>query len=485
MENVVNIKLIDNMKIKIDTEDEEYLSSMKEEFTRYVPGFQFIPIYKSGIWNGKVCMIDKFHNTMPYGLLFDLIRIHKKNFPRNKLIIEPKIKKLFSGTRFRVTQDLSLKPYPYQKDCINSALKHRKGIIRSATSSGKSLIISYIIKTLLEKEKSGVTKALIVVPNIQLVEQFYKDMIEYNMDKDMLGRVYQKYKEWDKDIVIATWQTLKNNHDKLVDYQCIICDETHSCRALELKKILEKAVNCTYRLGFTGTMPPDDLDGWNVKGYLGPIIREYPSGFLAKKGYISKCNVKMLNVKYLQEEWEGEYNDIKNEIFVKKYRYKIIEKLTNSLDHNLLILVGKVEMEGQYLEKELKKNCNKEIVFLSGRDDVEVREKWRNKCKDRKNLVIIATYGIFAQGLNIPNLKYIMLAAPFKSKIRVLQSIGRSLRKHTDKKEGATIFDIVDQTKFFEKYGLIRLRYYDSEGFNIDEYLLIEGEEINIEGLLK
>lgn len=264
----------------------------------------------------------------------------------------------------------------------------------------------------------------------------------------------------------------------------IVVSNCHGMRAHELKKILSKTVNAHYKLGFTGTMPSDDLDNWNVKSYLGPIIREYPSGFLAKKGYISKCNIKMLNIEYLREKWEGEYNDIKDEIFINEYRTDIIGELTNKLDHNVLILVGKVEKEGFYLEKKLNEHTDKEVVFLSGKDDVEIREKWRNECKDRNNLVIIATYGIFSQGLNIPNLKYIIMAAPFKSKIRILQSIGRSLRKHTDKKDGATIFDIVDQTVFFEKYGLIRIRYYDNEGFNIDEFLFIEGEGIIIDKVL-
>lgn len=477
---MVEVKLLTNMTIQLVTEDVDYLCQMRDHFTKYVPGFQFMPAYRSGRWPGKVCLIDKFNNSMPYGLLFDLIRIHKKHFPRNRLVIYPEVKSLFKGTKFQVKENLSLKPYPYQKDCINACFQYKKGIIRSATSSGKSLVITYIVKTLLEKKKSGVNKVIIIVPSKQLVEQFYSDMLGYGIKEELLGRVYQKYKHWNKPIVIATWQTLMKNHDKLVNYDCIIKDEVHGSKAHEVKEILSKATRASYRFGFTGTLHSDELDNWNTKAYLGPIIREYPSGFLAEEGYISKCNVKMLNIEYQQEEWEGTYNDVKDEVFANEFRLNLISKLVDLLDHNTLLLVGKVEKEGELLRDYLKLVLKKEVIFLSGRDSLELRESWREKFKDRRDIILIATYGIFAQGINIPNLKYLILAAPFKSKIRVLQSIGRTLRKHSNKEDGAVIFDIVDKTKFFEKYGIIRIRYYDSEGFDVEESVFIEGDEINL-----
>jgi superfamily II DNA or RNA helicase len=481
---IVEIKTFDLMKIQIVTEDSDYMSLMREEFTRYVEGFMYMRQYQSGSWNGKTCMIHRFNNSIPYGLLFDFIRVHKKNFPRNRLIIDQKVKSLFRGPQLTPKYDLNLKPYPYQKDCIEASLNYTKGIIRSATASGKSAIITYIIKTLLENPTiSKVTKAIIIVPTKHLVEQFYGDMIDYGVPERNIGRVYQKYKHWDRPIVVATWQTVSRNIDEITKCDVIIIDETHQSKSYELRKILSKATRAHYRFGFTGTLHSSDLDNWNVKAYLGPVIREYPSGFLADEGYISKCNVKMLNMEYQQNEWEGTYNDVRDEIFRNEYRMKIIRKIVKSVDHNMLILVGKVEKEGEYIE-EILKNCGKEVVFLSGRDDVDTREEWREKCASRKDIVIIATYGIFQLGVNIPNLKYIMMAAPFKSKIRVLQSIGRGLRKHTDKEEGAVIFDIHDHAKHFGKYGDIRIRYYDSEGFDVKEFVFTEGDEASVSPLM-
>ena len=478
----VKLKLANNLHIRILTEDRKYMINMREYFTQHVEGFQFMPAWRSGSWDGKICMINKVTNTIPYGLLFDFIRIHKKYFKNYKLVISDEVKQLFKGQKFIPRYNLSLKPYPYQKECIRACLNYTKGIIRSSTSSGKSLIISYIVKTLLERRKSGVNNAIVIVPSKQLVEQFYKDMIEYGIDKDIIGRVYQKYKQWDNSIVISTWQTLMNNHDKISYYDCVIIDETHQSKSIELKKILKKS-NCKYRFGFTGTLHSSILDNWNTKSYIGPVLKDYPSGFLADKGYISKCNVNILNLEYQQKKIEGTYDEVKDIVFTNQFRMNLVKNLSNQLDHNVLLLVGKVEKEGEVLEEYLKENTDKEVVFLSGRDDVNLREEWRKKMGKSKNILMIATYGIFSTGINIPNLKYIVLVAPFKSKIRILQSIGRSLRKHEDKEDGAYIFDIHDHTNFFDKHGKIRYRYYDSEKFEINEYVYFEGDDIDLKEL--
>ena len=120
-------------------------------------------------------------------------------------------------------------------------------------------------------------------------------------------------------------------------------------------------------------------------------------------------------------------------------------------------------------------------MFLSGRDDVDEREKWRKRMEKRKDIVLIATYGILSTGVNIPSLSHVVLASPFKSKIRVLQSIGRALRKHEKKEDtGATIYDIQDQTKYLSKHNGIRSRYYSMEGFEIKETILNEGDPLEL-----
>lgn len=460
----VQLNLGNNYKIRINTNCSDYLKKMKEEFSPHTKDYFWSKKFKSGVWDGRIHFITNA-NLMPYGLLLDFLRVHKKYFPDIQLEPDTGVKNLFKGEQFDIKYDLSLPPRPYQKESVETTLKYSKGIIRSATASGKSLVISYIIKNLLDNRPiTNIGRSLIIVPSTQLVEQFRNDMIEYGLPGKYIGRVYTGYKQWDNAIVISTWQTLKNNHDMISMYDCLIGDECHQNKAHELKTIFSKS-RARYRLGFTGTLPNHITDLYNIKAYLGPVLREYPSGLLAEQGYIAKCNVKAMNLSYPFIE-SNTYHTIKEEVFHNRERLDIIAELIKGLDDNVLLLVSYID-EGEKLMKLLNRHTKREVVFLSGKDKTTVREEWRKKMKKEKNIALIATYGIFQQGINIPNLKYAIFASPTKSKIRTLQSVGRTLRTHEDK-EVAVIFDIIDDVKFLRKHGEKRLQYYESEGFGIE-----------------
>jgi superfamily II DNA or RNA helicase len=282
----------------------------------------------------------------------------------------------------------------------------------------------------------------------------------------MIGKVYTGFKEWDRHIVISTWQSLKNNHSMLNMFHVVIGDECHQVKATELKKIFSK-VKAQYRIGFTGTLPNNITELYNIKSFLGPVLREYPSGLLAEQGFISKCNVKIIRLDYTNIEGNI-YRDIKKEVFYTTKRLELIGDIVKKAEENILLLVSYIP-EGKKLVDVLNRLTNKEVIFLSGKDKVNLREEWRQKMIKEKNIALIATYGIFQQGINIPNLKYAMLASPVKSKIRTLQSVGRTLRLHENKKDGAVIYDIIDNVKFLKKHGKKRIEYYETEGFDIEE----------------
>jgi superfamily II DNA or RNA helicase len=452
-----------NYKIKIKSNHYDYLSDMKEEFAIHVPNYFFMGKYKAGMWDGKSHFITEA-GFLPYGLLLDFMRKSIKMFPNVKLVPDDGVKALFKGPAIPIKYDLSLEPRPYQKETIESTIKFTKGIIRSATASGKSLAISYILKNLLDNQNiTNVYRGLVVVPSKSLVEQFKGDMIDYGMPEDSIGKVYDKYKEWDNNIVISTWQTLRNNHDKLSMYDCIIGDECHQNKAHELKKIFSKT-KARYRLGFTGTLPTHITDMYNIKSYLGPVLKDYPSGLLAEQGYIAQCTVKIHKIKYPHIE-NKTYRGIKDEVFNDRERLELIGKIVNGVDDNILLLVT-YKAEGEKLRQLLGRRTKRKVVFLSGDDKTDTREEWRQRMINEKNIALIATYGIFQQGINIPNLKHGILASPSKSKIRVLQSVGRTLRAHND--ETAYIYDIIDECRFLSKHGEKRLDYYESEGFEIE-----------------
>lgn len=464
---MVRIYIERKHRIKIDTDDYEYLKDLKKYFTHKVDNYQYMPAFRSGMWDGTTCLFSADTCTLAYGLLIDFMKFHKKYYPSIKLDINSDVLRLFKGNEIEIKYDLKITPYDYQDICIKEALKKTKGIIRVATGGGKSAIIAYIVKILLDNKK--INRAIIIVPTQSLVEQFYDDMVnDYGIKRSMVGRVYSKYKEWDKNIVVSTWQTLSRNHEVLDKYECIAVDETHMVKAVELSKILRKS-NAKYRYGFTGTLHSAELDNLNVKSYIGPVICDYPASQLAEWGYLAECHVNVINIDY-KEEYDGAFEDVKDAIFNNEYRLNVISSIARNVDSNLLVLVGKVEKEGKVLKEFLETaNPDKEVVFLSGKDKTEVREHWRKECGRRNDIILICTYGIYQQGINIPTLKYMLMAAPFKSKIRVLQSIGRTLRRHANKIDGAQVFDIIDNVKYFDRQGAIRLRYYESEAFKIHE----------------
>jgi superfamily II DNA or RNA helicase len=294
-------------------------------------------------------------------------------------------------------------------------------------------------------------------------------MIEYGMPENIIGNVYAQKKEFDKPITISTWQSLMNNHHELNRYDCVIFDECHSLVAYQLSKIAMKCKRARFRFGFTGTLPTNKLELYQIKSYIGPVLRDYGANELSEKGYLSKCNIKIINVSY-NDKLIGDYNEIKNTVFTNENRMKIITDLSKRTNDNVLILVGLVEKEGEILYEYIKNNTeNKTVVFLSGKTSVDVREEWRKKLNEEKNIIMIATYGIASTGLNIPSLKHLILASPFKSEIRTLQSIGRALRLHSSKTKGAIIYDIIDNTRYLSRHGKKRLEYYKAEKFNLIE----------------
>lgn len=475
---MINVTLHSKLYLKIDAE-REVIYSLNDYFSEYKPGFLFAPKYKSGQWDGKIYIFSVYDRLLPYGLLTELIAFKKKNYPNMDMSISDEVKELLSQDKYFDNFELvKCEPWdyrPYQDESIRKAMKYKKCIIRAATSAGKSYIIAGIIKNLLWSKK--ISNAIIIVPTSSLVEQFYKDILDYGFFKEDLGKANSKLKQWEKKIVVSTWQTLKNVSSRVNDFDCVIVDEVHGVRGQVLRNILEES-NAEYRIGCTGTMPDCRLETLQVKSFLGPVVMEVPASLLADLGYISPCKILMYNVEY-KEKYTGDYNIAKDQIFKNPFRLNIIKNLLASIKTTTLLLVGKVETEGEFLKEYILNNTQYDsdnVVFISGEMETSLREDWRQKIINNpdKKYIVIATYGTFSTGINIPNLGHLIFASPYKAKIRILQSIGRVLRKYAEK-SGAIVYDIVDHSnRWFPKYGDIRLRFYDMEKFEIVEKTLKE-----------
>jgi superfamily II DNA or RNA helicase len=465
----IHFSLYNHLWIKVDCDDRRLLYDIEDYMTDYKKGYQFMPKYKAGIWDGKISIFNKPTRTFPYGLFVDVVKHIKKDWGSDQLniTVEPEIYDMFGyKSKPSFHYDLAFPPYPYQQECIEALVKYTKGIVVVATAGGKSLIISYIIRNLPPEQ----SKSLIIVPTLQLVDQFKGDMIEYGFPENTIGCVNSNLKEFDKPVVVSTWQSLKNQIDKLELFDAVICDEVHTAQADTITEILKNCPNAKYRFGVTGTLPTNRLDAMNVKSFIGPNLKTFTGKDLADLGYVSKCVIKQLRINY-KSKFDSDYHGIRDGVFTNPFRLSVIKGLVKKSNNSVLILIEKVEKEGEVLERYLREQLpDREVIFLSGRDKSDVRDLWRKDMNNRKDIVCIATYPIFQQGVNIPSLREIILASSTKSFIRVIQSLGRTLRKHVSKElGGAVLWDICDNVKHLKDHANKRFKHYIKEKHDVEE----------------
>lgn len=224
-------------------------------------------------------------------------------------------------------------------------------------------------------------------------------------------------------------------------------------------------------------MPQSKIDMANIKSYIGPVLRRYTVKELTDNKYLNPCTIHICNL-YYNKKFLGKLDEVKDQVFENEFRKQFIsDTISNVGNENFLILVGRVEKEGMALEHYLTEQFpEKQIKFIHGKIKTKDREYWRQKCIHEDNVILIAVYQLFQQGINIPNLSYVMFGSSYKAKIRTLQSIGRSLRKSEGKKE-SVIIDIVDNNnKYLPKQAKERMKYYETEEFDIVENDYIESE---------
>jgi superfamily II DNA or RNA helicase len=363
----------------------------------------------------------------------------------------------------------------HQDKSIKKALNKGRGVIVIPTAGGKTLIMSGIIESLRLSMGNPNAKALVIVPSLQLVTQTAKDFTEYGMEK---------VTKWSGDntpdpeatTIVAGTQILlseKSDLSILDDIDLLLVDEVHGLRrGNEINKILQ-LINCSYKFGFTGTMPPSLIDQWNIIGKIGPIIYEEKTQDLKIRNYVSDFKIIILNIKHQNipnftknvtrpaEAYNNEIDYLMN----NSRRNEIIAKLASRLQNNTIIMVDRID-HGINIELALKEICKEDrpIYFIRGSTEIEEREKIRTLMDGRSDVIVVAVSKIFSTGINIPNLHNIIFASAGKAKIKIMQSIGRALRLHPTKTM-ATIFDIADNTKYSKNHLTERIKLYETEKY--------------------
>ena len=461
---------------------EELSLSQRQEladfFTFEVPNAKFMPIVRKRIWDGKIRLFSPANGEIYVGLLPYIKEYCKtKNI---KYIIEKgaederdvmgAVVRGFVKSLKPKSKGKSLKIRDYQIEAIRLAISRNRSLIVSPTASGKSLIIYSLVRYY---QMAG-NKILILVPTTSLVEQMYSDFQDYGWSPGTYcQKVYQGYTtKITKDVVISTWQSIYKMPKKYFEqFGCVIGDEAHFFKAKSLTSIMTKLHQCKYRFGVTGTLDGTETHRLVLEGLFGSVEQVVTTKELIDKKTLANLKIKCITLKHPEKRERMDYAEELNYIVSNDARNKFILDLCSNISGNTLCLFQLVEKHGKILYDGMKGNEN--VYFVYGGTDTQQREKIRGLVEKHKNSTTIASYGTFSTGINIRNIHNIVLASPSKSKIRVLQSIGRGLRTSSTK-DSILVFDIADdisyrgRRNFTLNHFLERLNIYNEEQFNYE-----------------
>ena len=459
--------------------DEDISREISDYFTFEVPGAKFMPQFRNRMWDGKIRMFSP-HNGRIYVGLLPYIKEYctkksieytiEEGVENDRNVIRESVRGFAESLR-PTSRGKPIQFRDYQIDAIWHAIRTNRCLLLSPTASGKSLIIYTLIRYY---HMMGL-KTLILVPTTSLVEQMYSDFIDYGWKDEYIHRVYAgNDKGSKKPLVVSTWQSIYKLHSPyFAQYGCIIGDEAHMFKAKSLTDIMTKSRNVRYRFGLTGTLDGTETHRLVLEGLFGQVKKIISTKELIDRGTLAKLEIDCIVLKHTEEEAQRvryyTYAEEINYLVSHPKRNKFIENLCKSIKGNTLLLFQLVEKHGVLLYNELK-TLDRKVFFVYGGTTTETREKIRAITEKETNAIIVASYGTFSTGINIRAINNIVFASPSKSRIRVLQSIGRGLRQSDDKSR-VKLFDVSDnisyksRPNFTYRHFTQRLNIYKEEQF--------------------
>ncbi len=466
--------------LKIQGEPHVFME-LQEHFTFEVDGYKFMPQYRNKYWDGKIRLFSTATGEIYVGLLDKIIAFCERHdytyeFQNNDyygIPFEVNEGISYEGVKDYMKSICSYSPRKYQVEGVYDALKHNRKLLISPTASGKSLMIYSLVRYYTDKHE----KILLVVPTTSLVEQMYKDFEDYGWNAESYcHRIYSgKEKTNEYPVTITTWQSVyKLERSFFEDYSVVIGDEAHLFKSKSLISIMTKLHHAKYRYGFTGTLDGTQTHKWVLEGLFGPSYKVTKTDELIRQGHLAQLDIQCLLLKHSPQKFET-YQDEIEYLITHEQRNKFLCNLTLDLKGNTLILYSRVETHGAVLYDKINnsKHTERKVFFVHGGVDAEERELVREITEKENNAIIVASYGTFSTGINIKNLHNIIFASPSKSRIRNLQSIGRVLRKGSNKIK-ATLYDIADDCTYKSKRNytlnhlIERIKIYNEENFNYE-----------------
>ena len=481
---MITIKKKNDVYLHVDGPRDE-LRMMSDYFTFTVDGHQFTPAFKNKIWDGKIRMFDLRTSQIYAGLIHEIAKFSKDldvaieiegskyDFPGKDQPLEDDFAEGFLKAPNVHSKGVPIQHRDYQVEAIKWALRKQRGLILSPTASGKSLVIYSLIRWYREVHER---KILIIVPTVSLVQQMIGDFTDYSNGsfKDVHGITGGVSKDTDKRVVVSTWQSIwKQPAGWFAQFGSVICDEVHTAQAKSIKSMMEKLIICPDRIGLTGTLQEAKTHELVLKGLFGSVHKAVSTRELIDNDQVSQISIRIVRFNYNTTDRKtlGRANYQEEIDFLLKHekRNQVLAKMARTLPGNTLIVFNKIE-HGKKLYEMIGTPDDKRVFYIAGETDKDTREATRHLV-EANDSIVVASLGVFSTGVNIRNLHNLIFAHPSKSKIKVLQSIGRVLRKADDGRP-ATVYDIVDDLKqgsrdnYALKHAAERFKHYTNE--NLD-----------------
>jgi superfamily II DNA or RNA helicase len=473
----------DEVNVKIEGLDAGTRRHLNKKFKYEIPGARFMPAVRLGRWDGSTAFFSMggstYINLLPeilpdldqrgYEINVNDLRQYHNNYQFDPVTAD--YLKDYSWPKGHPNEGQPIELRDYQLDAVNSFLSNTQSIQCIATGAGKTLMTATLAKC-----AGQYGRTILIVPSKNLVTQTEEDYINIGLD---VGVYFGDRKELNHQHIISTWQSLnqllkdsegRNSEDEPANRRlardptdyiiddiidglvCVMVDECHSLKADKLKALMTDVLaQVPIRWAVSGTIPKDEHDFRSLQVSVGEVINRITAAELQDRGVLADCNVNIMQL-VDHTEYKTYQSELKY-LLEDENRLRYIAQMINNLEGNSLVLIDRVEPG-----KQLSEFVNN-ATFLSGATKVKDRKEQYVEVNFSDNKVLIATYGIAAVGINITKLHNLVLIEPGKSFVRVIQSIGRGLRKGFDK-DHVEIWDITSTCKFSKRHLTKRKQYY-------------------------
>jgi len=469
----------DEVNVKLEGLELGERRALMKMFEYDIPGARYLPSVKLGRWNGKVSYFSLAGSTyinllaeiLPvldragYDIELEDTRDYTTNFKFDEVSEDTFKHKNWPKGHPIEGQPVVLRDY--QISIVNNFLKNPQSLQEIATGAGKTLMTATLSHSV---EQYG--RSIVIVPNKSLVTQTEADYINLGLD---VGVYFGDRKEYNKTHTICTWQSLNNMLKKtkageaeveigdfIEGVVCVMVDEVHMAKADALKTLLTGVFSkVPIRWGLTGTIPKAKFEAQSLFVSLGPVISKLSASELQEQGVLAQCHVNIVQLKD-DVEFSNYQSELKHLLEDKKRLDTMAELILKVKESgNTLVLVDRVNA-GKELISRLP-----DAVFVSGNTHMNERKEEYDEIATSTNKIIVATYGVAAVGINIPRIFNLVLIEPGKSFVRVIQSIGRGIRKAEDK-DFVQIWDITSSCKFAKRHLTQRKTYYKEANYPFD-----------------